>query len=166
MQRLIQQQVPIEAITLEDPLEEPPNMWLSDSDDENPQGVEPNEIEPVPAGVIDPIPVGAAIRVETPDPAQMVNETLDSQNIERPHSPLTQDKKLQSTIRKILTHLSSDTKDISRESISQGSTIDILRHICRLIDIDASSVPTGRRNVKIPLVNAIIEKGRKVTCSI
>ncbi|KAG5222783.1 hypothetical protein IMY05_C2125000700 [Salix suchowensis] len=103
-------------------------------------GIEPNEIKPMPAaGVIEPILVGAAIRVEIPNSGQIFNETLDAyaQNVECPHSLLAQDKKLHSTIWKILTYLSPDTDDIS----------------CRC-------------NVKLPLVDAIIKKGRKATCSI
>ncbi|KAF9487135.1 hypothetical protein BDN71DRAFT_1514261 [Pleurotus eryngii] len=36
VQRFTQQQVPIQAITLDVPLDEPQNMWLSDLDDEDP----------------------------------------------------------------------------------------------------------------------------------
>ncbi|KAF9487476.1 hypothetical protein BDN71DRAFT_1513931 [Pleurotus eryngii] len=152
VQRFLQQQVPVQAITLDVTVDEPSGMWLSDSDDEDPQDVEPNKIEPTL--------VGGVIGVDTTDPAQMVNESLDAQNVERPHLLLVQEKKLHSTIRKILTYLGSNTNDLSCEQVSQRSTIDILRHICRLIGINASSVATGC-NVKLPLVDAIIEKGEE-----
>ncbi len=146
VQRFLQKQVPIQAVTTDEPL----NMWLSDSDDED---LPPNEIGPMP--------VEGVIRVETPDPGQMVDEILGAENVEPSNPSLAQDTKLHSSIRKILTYLASDASGPSREHVSQRSTIDVLRRICHLIDIDPSSVPSIGRNVKLPLVDAIIEKGFK-----